>query len=168
MELTWIGRYRSVVASIIRHSNVTQRIIPMRRYYKDYNLSLSIQEWQVLEFLLEHPDNTDCMAAIAYKLGIVPSTFSKCTASLVKCGLAEKYRAAGNRKNIVLRSSEKGKRFYEEHVKSVVSPLFADFFDGLSQLSDDQLNMVARSIDKLTDRLTMTEADENEVLIRIE
>ena len=89
MELTWIGRYRKVVASIIRYSNVTQRVLSGRLYYKNYDLSLATQEWQVLEYLLEHPDNIDCMAVIADQLGIVPSTFSKCTNTLVKYGLAE-------------------------------------------------------------------------------
>jgi DNA-binding MarR family transcriptional regulator len=122
MELTWIGRYRAVVAAMIRHANVAQRMLSVRQYYKNYDFSLSPQEWQVLEFLLEHPNNTECMAAIADKLGIVPSTFSKCTASLVRCGLADKFMTKGNRKNVVLRCTEKGRQFYEEHVASFVAP----------------------------------------------
>lgn len=165
--MPWIGRYRSVVAAMIRYANVSQRLLTEHLYHSEYDVTISPQEWQVLEYLLEHPNNTCCMAAIADKLGMVPSTFSKCMLSLVNNGLADRFRVEGNKKNVILRSTEKGKNFYQSEVKRFVAPTYQVLFDSLSSFSDEQLSDIANAINSLSDSLIPNKAG-NTTLVKIE
>ena len=165
--MPWIGRYRSVVAAMIRFANVSQRMLSEHRYHSLYDLSISPQEWQVLEYLLEHPNNTLHMAGIADHLGMVPSTFSKCTQALVSYGLVERFRTPGNRKNVILRSTEKGKKFYHGEVTRLIGPKYQTLFSGLSGFTDAQLEAFAAALDAHTDQLIADKVGDS-TLIKIE
>jgi DNA-binding MarR family transcriptional regulator len=165
--MPWIGRYRSVVAAMIRYANVSQRLLTEHLYHSEFDVTVSPQEWQVLEYLLEHPNNSLCMAAIADKLGMVPSTFSKCMQSLVTNGLADRFRSEENKKNVILRSTDKGRAFYQSEVERFVAPVYQVLFDNLSSFSDEQLSDFAKAINSLSDSLVPNKAG-NPALIKIE
>lgn len=165
--MPWIGRYRNVVAAMIRYANISQRLLTEHIYQSEYDVTFSPQEWQVLEYLLEHPNNTLCMAAIADKLGMVPSTFSKCMQALVRNGLADRFRAEGNKKNVILRSTDKGRDFYQSEVKRFVAPTYQVLFDSLSSFSDEQLTDIAKAINSLSDSL-MPNKEGDATLVKLE
>ncbi len=165
--MEWIGRYRSVVAAMIRYANVSQRLSTERHYHSEYDVTICPQEWQVLEYLLEHPDNTLCMAAIADKLGLVPSTFSKCTRVLINNGLAERFRTPKNQKSVVLRSTEKGRSFYHAEVERFLARAYQSLFDNLSDFTDEQLSAFANALNVHIDSLQPNKIA-NTTLIKIE
>lgn len=143
-----MGRYRDFVSALTWHGNEYLRIANEKSIpYEDK--AISSIEWQIIEYLIEHPDSTSNMAQIAQSLGLSTSTFSKLVAGLVKTGLVEKYQRVGNKKDVIIRSSPEGKRMYEENARKVMYPLFKESFDLLSDLSDEQLNHVAASIHAL-------------------
>ena len=78
METGWMGRYRPLVAELVRHSNITQRLSATRFSVAD-DICLNSQEWQVFEYILEHSDDDAYMNMnmISERLGIAQSTFSK-------------------------------------------------------------------------------------------
>ena len=53
MGTEWMGRYRPLVAEIVRHSNITQRLSAARFPVAD-GINLNAQEWQVFEYILDH------------------------------------------------------------------------------------------------------------------
>ena len=166
-SMEWIGRYRSVVAAMIRYANVSQRLLTEHHYSSEHDVTICPQEWQVLEYLLEHPDNTLCMAAIADRLGLVPSTFSKCTQALIGNGLVERFRTPGNRKNVILRSTAKGRQFYHGEVDRFLAATYQPLFDGLSAFTDEQLSAFADTLNVHTDSLLPHKIG-NTTLIKIE
>lgn len=166
-SMPWMGRYRNVLAAMIRYANISQRLLTEHLYHSEYDVTTSPQEWQVLEYLLEHPNNALCMAAIADKLGMVPSTFSKCMQALVNNGLVDRFRAEGNKKNIILRCTEKGKAFYQSEVERFVAPTYQVLFDNLSSFSDEQLSDISNAIHSLSDSL-IPNKEGNTAFIKIE
>ena len=78
MGTEWMGRYRPLVAALVKHTNVVQRAAGRTVRLSD-ELSLTTQEWQVFEYILEHQDDDSCMYYISELLGIAQSTFSKIT-----------------------------------------------------------------------------------------
>ena len=48
----WMGRYRPLVAALVKHTNVVQRAAG-RTVRLSEEVSLSTQEWQVFEYILE-------------------------------------------------------------------------------------------------------------------
>lgn len=167
MKQNWKGRYGEVVAAIVRFNNIAARNSTLQIDYTDYGFSLSAQEWQVLEYLLEHPDSYSPMAHISQDLGIATSTLTKYSSKLAKLGLVEKYKAADNRKNIILRASRLGEQFYEQMVDRFMKANFQGFFQALSSLDDKQLAKLTEGIESLAGRLD-TEAPGGSHLIRLD
>lgn len=167
MKQNWKGRYGDLVAAIVRFNNIAARNSTLQTEYPEYGFSLSAQEWQVLEYLLEHPDSYSPMAHISQDLGIATSTLTKYSAKLVKLGLVEKYKAIDNRKNIILRASQLGERFYYEMVDRFMMANFEVFFQALSSLNDAQLAKLTEGIEALSGRLD-TESNDGGKLIRLE
>lgn len=56
-------------------------------------------------------------------------------------------------KSIVLRPTEEGKQFYINYVENEAKGLFAEFFDDLAPLSDEQLLIISRAIENLNSKL---------------
>ena len=89
------------------------------------------------------------MSVISEALGLATSSFSKSTAKLVRLGLVEKYMVDGNRKNIILRVSEEGRRCYDYIVENQMKALFLDAFAQLDCLDNKQLAAVVSAISML-------------------
>ena len=148
MAIKWMGRYRDFVSAVVKHSNQYNRVANVDSVSFEDKTFSSI-EWQILEYVYEHPDGTGNMSVISEALGLAASSFSKSTAKLVRLGLVEKYMVDGNRKNIILRVSEEGRRCYDYIVETQMKALFLDAFAQLDCLDDKQLAAVVSAISML-------------------
>ena len=153
MGTEWMGRYRPLVAEIVRHSNITQRLSAARFPVAD-GINLNAQEWQVFEYILEHTDDDAYMNMISDRLGIAQSTFSKIVKALCGFGLVNKYQTTRNRKNILLRPSEKGVEVYRDYSTNLNWNTFEGFFDALEPFSDEQIRALVGAVQQLNDRLS--------------
>lgn len=148
-----MGRYRPLVAELVRHSNITQRLSATRFPVAD-GINLNAQEWQVFEYILEHTDDDAYMNMISERLGIAQSTFSKIVKALCGYGLVNKYQTTRNRKNILLRPSEKGLEVYRNHSVDLNWNTFESFFDVLEPFSDEQIRTLVGAIRQLNEQLS--------------
>lgn len=152
MELTWMGRYRDLMESLVVQINLFARDLKVKnKVYED--IYLTSQEWQVLEYIIEHDDDDGSMIQISDRLAIPQSSFSKCTKSLCENGLVDKYQLVGNRKNIILKASDLGIEVYKVHSKALAEGAFKEFFQALDSLSDDDLASVAKAIKALSSEM---------------
>ena len=148
MGTEWMGRYRAFVSALVWHGNEYLRMANEKNIDCNGHKISSI-EWQIVEYLIDHPNSDNNMAQIAYDLGLSTSTFSKLVSGLVRLGLVEKYQKVGNRKDVIIRASTEGKTFYEENAVKIMYPLFEKSFEMLSSLSDEQLDSVVGSMKAL-------------------
>ena len=144
----WMGRYRPLVAQLVRHSNVVQRASTRRTPLAE-GIALTPPEGQVFEYILEHQEDDACMNCISERLGLAQSTFSKITKYLCELGLVDKYQAESNRKNIILRPSELGIELYARHSADIDREMFGSFFEALSSLGDEQLAQFTAALETL-------------------
>ena len=147
MKLEWMGAYRGLLEKLIRYCNVYASV------YKeevDYGLAepFSFAQIQVLEYLLENEELNQNMSTIACRLGISLSTFSKMVSKLVDKGLLEKFYLEGNRKNIVVRVSAKGRELYGEYAQRVLEQHFSHMFEMLNTIPDDYIGVFAQALDR--------------------
>lgn len=148
MATTWMGRYRRLVEELVRHRNHYVRAVNSKTE-ENGDVSISVLEWEMLEYIIEHDGEDFSMIRISEKLAIPQSSFSKFTRTLCGYGLLEKYRMVGNRKNIILRPTQKGIDFYNERVKDLLENVFGPFFKALDPLSDADVDRVADAITHL-------------------
>ena len=153
MGTEWMSRYRPLVAALVKHTNVVQRAAG-RTVRLSEEVSLSTQEWQVFEYILEHQDDDSCMNHISERLGIAQSTFSKITKYLCEQGLVDKYQTETNRKNIILRPSADGVDLYRQQTSTVGREMFGAFFEDLDGLSDEQLETFTAALERLNATLS--------------
>lgn len=168
METGWMGRYRPLVAELVRHSNITQRLSATRFPVAD-DICLNSQEWQVFEYILEHSDDDAYMNMnmISERLGIAQSTFSKIVKALCAYGLVNKYQTTRNRKNILLRPSEKGLEVYRNYSASLNWNTFEAFFGELESFSDEQISALASALRQLNSRLIRSREPEAELELKL-
>ena len=166
MESEWMGRYREIVAAVVRHGNVVLRTQNNSRDIGN-GVVLKQQSWQILEYIVEHDNKRFSMNDISYQLNIPQSTFSRTVKMLCEEGLVEKYQMINNRKNIILKPTEKGIELYRIIAGNSVEPIFRDFFEALKDVSDEDLHRVAVAIEKLDNNL-IPERNEEIEMIRLE
>lgn len=159
MKFQWMGRYRELLRALVLHSNNTARLSSI--IMDVGGIAMTPYEWQVFECILEHEDENVNMISMSNSLGVPQSTFSKVTKKLCKHGLVERYQALGNRKNIILKGSERGRELYLAHASRVMEGVFRPLFDALDGLPDETLetfvaalNRFNRRNDSLEPRLT--------------
>lgn len=168
MVSSWMGRYRGIVAALVRHGNMAARSQFIRNEVYP-GLSLTQQEWQVLEYIIEHETDDETMTQISECLCIPQSSFSKISKMLYEEKLIARFRVFGNRKNIVLKATPYGKEVYESYSKIILNNVFQVFFDQLSDLSDSNLAKLAQAIEYLDQSVTSaTEKDQKKELIEID
>ncbi len=114
---------------------------------------LTTLEWQILEYIVEHRFDDDRMIHISESLEIPQSTFSRTVKYLCAEGLVEKYQMSNNKKNIILKPSEKGIELYKTAYTSIIPQGFEQLFGALESLSDKDLETVALHVfnDKLNE-----------------
>ena len=104
------------------------------------------------------------MIDISYHLNIPQSTFSKTVKLLHGCGLVEKYQAVNNRKNIILRPTEKGLRLYQSISQKEAMGILQGFFDALKNVTDEDLHAMAKAIEALDNELLPERKEEIEII----
>jgi len=157
MDSEWMGRYRPLVASLVRHTNVINRAMSNKEEVSD-GIFLNPNEWQVLEYIVEHRDNTFNMIDISRQLGIPQSSFSKIVKTLKQYQLADKYIAENNRKNIILRPTDKAIKVYKARTDSVTRKRFEAFFECLKDLPDEAITIFTNALDTLNRTLENEES----------
>ena len=163
MESDWMGRYREIVAAVVLHGNVVIRTQADVADIGD-GILLRHQQWQILEYIVENRDKIFSMNDISYRLNIPQSTFSKTVKLLCEHGLVEKYQAVNNRKNIILRPTDRGRELYTENSEKRVKQTFEGFFEALSGVSDEDLHAVAKAIETLDNAMLPERRQEIEVV----
>lgn len=151
MDYEWMGRYRALVAALTRHVNVLEKLKDGFRAELPDGAYIDRPAWQILEYFIEHGDNTHNMLEIATKLGIPQSTFSKKVNMLKRYGFIERFFAEGNRKEIIVRPTEKAFAFYKQNTDGYVSKIFEPFFEKLERFSDEEIASLTEAFDAFTD-----------------
>lgn len=141
----WMGRYRSLVAALVHHVNCVSKPGPPQFIYED--IYLTPNEWQVLEYIVEHREDDQHMINMSEALAIPQSSFSKMIHKLCRDGLIERYRSADNKKNIILKPTEFAMKAYEFHTAELYQKMFKPFFDQLECFSDEDLEHFTHALD---------------------
>lgn len=90
------------------------------------------------------------MTDIADSLGIAQSNITKASKSLSHYGLIERFHLKRNKKNIILKPTDKGKHVYTAIYENEVSGVFIPFFESLNNFSDAEISNFKKSIDMLS------------------
>ena len=145
MQLEWMGDYREIVEKLIHYCNVYASVYKKERLSHE-GVSFSYSQIQVLEYLLENESNNDNMSVVAARLGIALSTFSKLVTALEAKGLLEKYFLEGNKKNIVVRVSDLGRKVYASYSEEIRSTHFAHMFEAFDGIPREYLPCIAKAL----------------------
>ena len=141
----WMGRYRQLVLELSRHANQSFRFMTDRHLKENSDFPCA-QVWQVLEYIVEHPEGMDNMRIIADELGISKSSLTKYTHELCKLGYIRKYKSSDNKKNIILRATEEGVMFYAQGVEKLMRPVFESLFRELDAIPQKYLDVFVTAL----------------------
>ncbi len=160
MKLEWMGRYRELIRMIIKYNNLFTRM-NSDKLIDNSGISLTAQQWQTLECVIEYEDTNFNMAYFAKQLGIPKSTFSKYVKYLSENGLVDKYQQSDNNKNIILKPTAKGRALYKKNSAIILNAGWKDVFATLDTLSDEQIAMFTEFMAKMAADL---EPENNKVI----
>lgn len=145
MKLEWMGEYRDVVEALIHYCNIYAGVY--RREKMSYEgVSYSYAQIQVLEYLLENEELGENMSAIANRLGITRSNFTKIIQRLEGKGLVEKTPMAGSRRDLSVSVNARGRALYEDYSRKILAWHFAPMFDSLKKLPPEELVHVSAAL----------------------
>ena len=97
MKLAWMGDYREVVEALIHYCNIYAAAYKVEKMeYRGVRYSYA--QIQVLEYLLENEERNENMSAVAGRLGITRSNFTKIVNRLAAKGIVEKDYMPGSRR----------------------------------------------------------------------
>jgi DNA-binding MarR family transcriptional regulator len=148
MKLEWMGPYRPLVEAYIKSANHYARSYQQPTIcFEDVALSPALV--QVLEYILENEEQGLSMQALADRLGITRSAFSKMVAKLAAQGLLEKRHPAGNAKEYRLQATPKGRRIYQSYVDEVFALLFGEVFALAHQIPAEYADIFAQILNRL-------------------
>ena len=146
------NRYSPLIIAIIKHSNLVSCVMNDTITIKD-DVILPVQNWMVVELVVEQREEYNSMVELSRMIGIPPSSFFRIVSHLQKMGLVNKYRVQGNKKNIVLRPTELAINIYEEKMPGLRFGVWADFCKELDFFSDSDLERLINAFNKLNDKL---------------
>ena len=127
MKLEWMGEYRDLINHTIRTYNTYAHYYTKRGSFGTEAL-FSLSEIQVIEYILENEEENLPMVEVARHLGLSASSFSRLVKKLTEEGFLEKYYLNNNRKNIIVKVSDYGKKIYDQYSKHVYENVFKDVF----------------------------------------
>ena len=133
-----MGRYRPLVAALVQHTNINEQKAGAR-FALAPGVTVSLHEWQILEYIILHETDDERMIYISERLGIPQSSFSKMASNLCGLGLVEKYQMEGNRKNVILKPSQKSKEIYRARTVKMRQEMFAPFFECMESWTDEDV-----------------------------
>lgn len=164
MELEWLGKYRDFVEKLIKFGNSYAQNYKTEHHYNT-PVEFSAAQIQTMEYIWANEDKNQNMAEIAARLGMLPGAFSKNVQKMVNKGLLEKFHASNNRKDIIIRVSEQGRRVYEAYTEYAYRSLFERIFGILDQVPEEYIQKFTEVLDISAGA---TRAEDKPVLIRIE
>lgn len=133
MELKWMGEYRDVVEALIHYCNIYA--VSYKQEKLEYKgIFYSFAQIQVLEYLLESEGKSENMSAIAARLGISRSNFTKIVNRLVAKGLLEKTYMPGSRKDLKLTVNPLGRELYDVYSQGILRWHFSPMFQALEKI----------------------------------
>lgn len=136
-----MGEYRDIVEALIHYCNIYAGVYRTEKmHYGD--ISYSYSQIQVLEYLLENEERGENMSAIANRLGITRSHFTKLIQRLSSKGLVEKQSMPGSRRDISVTVNELGRALYEDYSKRILNDHFSEMFRYFSHLSPEAREQV--------------------------
>ncbi len=142
-----MGRYRELVRALVYYSNSSNRELYTKKSLAPIDgISLSKHEYQILEYICEFEHENKIMVDISRDLGILQSVVTKATKSLSDYGLIDRYRINGNRKSIVLKPTQAGKKLYTDIYTQEIEARFTAFFNTLENFDDSQLQAFEQAI----------------------
>ena len=145
VKLEWMGEYRDVVEALIHDCNIYAGVYRTEKmHYRD--ISYSYSQIQVLEYLLENEERGDNMSAIANRLGITRSHFTKLIQRLMKKGLVEKERISGSRRDFTVTVNALGRALYEDYSRRILNDHFSAMFRSLEKLTPEAREHVADAL----------------------
>lgn len=157
VKLTWLREYRPLVETIIGLFNSYNQICNAKVFCDESGkILLSATEVQIIEYILENEERNENMSAVAQRLSISQSTFSKKIKHLVQMGLLERYCTVNNRKNIVIKVSDAGKRFYLEYVESHQIDAWKEMFKQLDNLDNESVEIFINALNILRKSMQQT------------
>lgn len=136
----WMGRYRMLVQLLTQNANQSVTFAKNAAKNAPSKGTSCPQEWQVLEYIIEHEDDAENMRQISDMLGIPKSSLTKYTRHLCELGFLRRYHTGGNRKNIILRATDEGKAHYDFVAEHMMRPLFDRFFEELEGIPQEYLD----------------------------
>ena len=151
MKLEWMGRNREFIRLLMKYMNLCYHY--EKKNPGDSGISVSAQQWQTLECIIENEDENRNMVYMANQIGLPKSTFSKIVKQLLEFGLVERYRQSGNNKNIILKPSDKGREFYKSHSAILFEKGWKKSFAVLDKLSDENMAIIEELLSKMIDSL---------------
>lgn len=168
MQLTWLGEHRELIEKLIKFGNAYAGV-----YQKEQNFgtteSFSSAQIQTMEYILENEEKNQSMAEIASRLGISPSSFSKHVNKMIGKGLLEKYHTSDNRKNVIIRVSDKGRRVYGAYCDYVSKSVLNELYEILEGIPGEYEKMFSKALDLWANDLNRQPVNKKTVtLIRIE
>ena len=128
MQLEWLGKHRDFVGKLMKFGNAYARSYNNETRVENCPVKLSSAQIQTMEYIMENEENNRNMAEIATMLGMTPSAFSKNVQKMTERGLIEKYQSSTNRKDIIVRVSDIGKKVYMQYSQHALNMLFNDMF----------------------------------------
>lgn len=146
MKMQWMGEYRPFLEKLIKYANVYASIYNKENYYGT-SIPISFSQIQVLEYLLENEELNLNMSEIAGRLGISPSAFTKLVNKLTQKDLLEKFYMEGNRKNIIIRVTDHGRRLYQNYSNYIYEKSFSKIFQAGEGLPKKYLPVIARMLE---------------------
>ena len=129
----WMGRYRALVSELMRFSNVAVKDSTEKHDIGD-GILINNVEWQILEYIVEHNSDEEKMILISDKLGIPQASFSKAAKKLTDFGLLERFQRSDNKKDIILKPTDRARSIYSER--------FVGFFSALDSIDDADINTI--------------------------
>ena len=136
MKLAWMGEYRDVVEALIHYCNIYAAVYRAEKmHYR--GISYSYSQIQVLEYLLENEERGENMSAIANRLGITRSHFTKLIQRLSLKGLVEKKRMPGSKRDVNVTVNALGRALYEDYSQRILTEHFAAMFKALENLTPE-------------------------------
>ena len=142
--IEWMGRYRPLVEQLVLNSHEARRAMKKKGDLGD-GIWLNAVEWQVLEYVYEHEED-EKMAHIYERIGLAQSSFSKCAKTLSDYGLIARYHKSDNRKEVIIKITDRGRKLYERFAGQLADSSWGDFFRELDALSDEDLEHVIRAM----------------------
>lgn len=145
MKLAWMGEYREVVEALIRYCNVYAYVYKSEKLYHE-GVHYSYAQIQVLEYLLENEEKQEPMNAVAARLGVTRSNFTKIIRRLEEKGLVEKNYIPGSRKSIAVTVNDKGRKLYDTYSKEILRWHFGAMFGELKEIPPEYRDNIGRAL----------------------